>query len=151
MLDSLKKGLPVLRGVAKVDRLLHLSYFSFEYDISQAFKYASDALAEAQKIGYRPGEKHALSLQGEYFYNINEFEEARSYLKRSQSIKTPDSDGFAGYNYLIWANTYRLESKVDSAWHYYNLALPRMEMAGNPYHLHYAYIQHSNMLLNEYR
>ena len=88
MLDSLKKTLNLQQGEARLNTLLQLAYFSYEYDIEKAHQYAIDAYQEARKNHNALAELHALSLQGEYYYNINDFKTARTYFRKAAALST---------------------------------------------------------------
>lgn len=151
MLDSLKKGLDRQQGEQRLNTLLQLAYFSYEYDIEKAHQYAKAAYQEARKNQNALAELHALSLQGEYYYNINDFKTARTYFRRAESVRSSKETAYTGYNYILWANTYKLESLDDSAWMYYQKGLPLLESGENPFFLHYAYINYAGMLMSRYR
>jgi hypothetical protein len=69
-IDSMKQLLPRQAAAERLNTLLSLSYQFFDFSVEDAHNYALEALAEARKIKNRPGEKHALTLIGEYYYNI---------------------------------------------------------------------------------
>ena len=148
MLDSLKKVLNGQLGEPRLNTLLQLAYFSYEYDIEKAHLYAKEAYQEARKNHNALAELHALSLQGEYYYNINDFKTARTYFRRAEAVSSSKETAYTGYNYILWANTYKLESLDDSAWMYYHKGLPLLESGENPFFLHYAYINYAGMLID---
>jgi PAS domain S-box-containing protein len=150
-LDSLKQVLKRQTGAVKTQNLLQLAYLSYEYDINQALAFATEAYVLAQKTGDRPAEKYALTLQGEYYYNINDFKTARSFFQRSGSIKAGKQSAIEGYNQLLWANTFKVVSQDDSAALHFKQAIPLLEAAGNPDFLSYGYVSMIHWHCDQYQ
>lgn len=130
--------------------LLTLAFHSYEYDKNKAYQFATDALSLARSAGNLAAEKHALSLQGEYFYNIHDFTKARSLFRQSQAISTPNARAEAGYNDVLWGNSYKMTSQTDSARLFLNRAIRELERCDRPDFRHYAYISMSTLLLDRY-
>lgn len=151
MLDSIKQKMYLQTGAEKINTLLSLSYFMYEYSINDAHQMALEAFDAAHKSGNPLQEKFALSLIGEYFYNISDFKTARNFFRQSDQINVKGAFDQAGYNYVLWANTYRLESQYDSAIFYYSLGIPLLEKGGNSDFIHYAYISNAGLLMDRYQ
>jgi len=81
-IDSMKQRLLHQSGVKRLNTLLNLSYQLFDYNIEAAHQYAQEAYTEAQNNKNKPGEKHALTLIGEYYYNLTDLSKARYFLKK---------------------------------------------------------------------
>lgn len=150
-LDSLKNALNLQQGTEKLNTLLAISYYSYEYDIKAAHQYAMIALDMARKLKQAKQEKFATSLIGEYHYNINEFQRARSYFLQADRIKASGAEVYIGYNYVLWGSTYRLESQIDSARFYFAKALPLLEKGEDYNLLHYGYVSYAGFLMDQYQ
>ncbi|MFN0200856.1 MAG: ATP-binding protein, partial [Bacteroidia bacterium] len=116
----------------------------------QAHKYATEALMLARNYRNLGAEKHALTLIGEYYYNINDVTTARKYFRQSQNIQAKDTENFEGYNYVLWGNTFRISMKTDSAIFYLEKAIPLLEIGKNPHFLRYAYLSAASLLMDNY-
>lgn len=150
-LDSLRKIIKLQLGEERLNTLLSISYYAYEYNISEAHQLALDALDDAWRLKKSRQEKHALSLIGEYHYNINEFKTARKYLRQSDAVQAENAAAEMGYNAVLWGSTYRLESNYDSAGIFFAKAIPLLEKGGNYNFLHYGYISYAGLLMDQYR
>ena len=137
-LDSLKQLLQFQKDVDRINTLLDLSFREYEFDIEAAHQYALEAYGLAKKSKNKSGEKHALSLIGEYYYNLEDHKTARKYFKQSAGIKTGE-DTRTGYNYTLFANIYWEEADMDSARVYFNRALPLIKIEENYEIWNYSY------------
>jgi CheY-like chemotaxis protein/nitrogen-specific signal transduction histidine kinase/tetratricopeptide (TPR) repeat protein len=149
-LDSMKQILTVQAGVDRLNTLLNLSYQYYEYDIQVAHNYALEALPLARKLKDRAGEKHALSLIGEYFYNVNDLNTARDWFRQSAVIVIKNSEStYAGYNEILWANTFFQEAQNDSARIHYERGLFLLKNSDNYDIKHYANIDYATFLIEQ--
>lgn len=149
-LDSLKSLLPIQDGEARLYTLLELSYESFNFNIDEAHQYARKALQEARVLGNKPGEKHALSLIGEYYYNITDYVLARNFLRQADRISLKDGGKlYSGYNDILWANIYLEESNFDSAGFYFKRSLSLIEHEKNYKIWYYCYYCYSSFLYDQ--
>lgn len=149
-LDSLKLILTVQAGVDRLNTLLYLSYQYYEYDIQAAHNYALEALPLARKLKDRAGEKHALSLIGEYYYNVNDLNTARDWFRQSAAIVIKNGETtYAGYNEILWANTFFQEAQNDSAHIHYERGLFLLKNSDNYDIKHYANIDYAIFLIGQ--
>ncbi|MEI7587323.1 tetratricopeptide repeat protein [Runella sp.] len=149
-LDSMKQILTVQAGSDRLYTLLNLSYQYYEYDIQAAYNYATEALSLAQKLKNRAGEVHALSLIGEYYYNVNDLNTARDWFRQSAAIEVKNGGTtYAGYNEILWANTFFQEAQNDSARIHYEKGLFLLKNTDNYDIRHYANIDYATFLVEQ--
>jgi signal transduction histidine kinase len=149
-IDSMKQLLPSQTAAERLNTLLSISYQLFDFSVKDAHHYALEALAEARKIKNRPGEKHALTLIGEYYYNNSDSQKAREFLKQADQISLKEGGNlYTAYNYVIKANIFLEESKSDSARVCFQTAFKLLE---NEHHYkikYYSYFCYSSYLFDQ--
>ncbi len=151
-LDSMKQLLNHQKGADRLNTLLNLSYSSFDFSIQDAHRYALDALEESREIKNRPGEKHALSLVGEYYYNISDTKTARSFFKQSDRISVKEGgELYTGYNYILMANLFLEEPHYDSAQVYFQKAFALLENTQHYKIKYYGSLCYAIFLSNRYK
>lgn len=124
----MKQLLPQQTGATRLYTLLGISYQMFDFNIDEAHRYAQDALSEARKLKNKPGEKHALTLIGEYHYNLSDAQQARDFLEQSDRISLQDGGKlYTAYNYVIKANIELEEANIDMARYYFEQAIQLLE------------------------
>ena len=76
-----------------------------------AIKDLHEALMDfktSKKIKNKPGEKHALTLVGEYHYNLGDNKKAREFLQQADQIGLKEGGKlYTAYNYIIGQNYIR--------------------------------------------
>ncbi len=143
----MKQLLPRQVGVTRLNTLLGLSYLLFDFSIDDAHRYALHALKEAKRIENRPGEKHALSLIGEYHYNLGDNKKAREFLQQADQISLKEGGKlYTAYNYIIGANIYLEESRLDFAKIYFEKALKLLEHERHYRIRYYGYFCYATLL-----
>ena len=151
-IDSMKQVLPRQTGADRLNTLLNLSYQLFDFDVEEAHQYAQQALAEAQKLKNKPVEKHALTLIGEYYYNISNPQKARDFLKQSDRISLKEGGGlYTAYNYVISANIYLEQAKNDSARIYFEKANKLLENETHYKIKYYSNFCYATYLFDQYQ
>lgn len=149
-IDSMKQLLPRQVGVTRLNTLLGLSYQLYGYNIDAAHRYALEALKEAQKNKNKPGEKHALTLIGEYYYNLSDTKKAREFLRQADQISLKEGGKlYTAYNYVISANIFLGEPNIDSAKVYFQKALKLLEHENNYEIKYYSYFCYASLLFDE--
>ena len=149
-IDSMKQLLPRQIGVTRLNTLLGLAYQLYGYNIDAAHRYALEALKEAQKNKNKPGEKHALTLIGEYYYNLSDTKKAREFLRQADQISLKDGGKlYTAYNYVIAANIFLGEPNIDSAKVYFQKALKLLEHENNYEIKYYSYFCYASLLFDE--
>lgn len=149
-IDSMKQLLPHQAGAERLNTLLSVAYQLFDFSIDDAHQYALNALTEARKINNRPGEKHALSLIGEYYYNISDSKKARDFLKQADQISLKEGGKlYTAYNYIIEANIYLEESNRDSAQIYFQKAFKLLEKEDHYKIKYYSYFCYTSYLFDQ--
>ncbi|MEQ1666068.1 MAG: hypothetical protein ABL927_11910, partial [Bdellovibrionales bacterium] len=149
-IDSLKQLLPRQTGADRLNTLLSLAYQFYDFNIDDAHQYALDALTEARKIKNKPGEKHALTLIGEYYYNISDSHQARDLLKQADQISLKEGGNlYTAYNYIIGANIYLEESNRDTAQIYFQKAFKLLEKENHYKIKYYSYFCYSGYLFDQ--
>jgi len=151
-IDSMKQLLPRQTAAERLNTLLSLSYQFFDFSVEDAHHYALEALTEARKIKNRPGEKHALTLIGEYYYNISDSPKAREFLRKADQISLKEGGNlYTAYNYVIRANIYLEESKSDSARVCFQTAFKLLEKESHYKIKYYSYYCYSSYLFDQYQ
>lgn len=151
-IDSMKQILPRQTGVDRLNTLLNLSYQLFDFDVHDAHHCALEALAEAKKINHKPGEKHALTLIGEYYYNISDSPTAREFLKKSDRISQKDGGAlYTAYNYVIGANIHLEQARYDSAQIYFEKANKLLENETHYKIKYYSNFCYATYLFDQYQ
>lgn len=149
-IDSMKQLLPRQFGVTRLNTLLDLAYQLYAYSIDDAHRYALEALKEAKKNKHKPGEKHALTLIGEYYYNLSDTKKAREFLRQADQISLKDGGKlYTAYNYVIAANIYLGEPNIDSAKVYFQKALKLLEYENNYEIKYYSYFCYASLLFDQ--
>ena len=149
-IDSMKQLLPHQIGVKRLNTLLSLAYQLFDFSIEDAHRYAQAALKEAKQIKHKPGEKHALTLIAEYYYNLSDTPKAREFLRRADRISLKEGGKlYTAYNYVIAANLYLEESNNDSAKVYFQKALKLLEHENHYKIKYYSYFSYSSFLFEQ--
>jgi signal transduction histidine kinase len=151
-IDSMKRLLPRQAAVERLNTLLSLSYQSFDFSVEDAHNYALEALALARKIKNRPGEKHALTLIGEYYYNTSDSPKACEFLRQADQISLKEGGNlYTAYNYVIRANIYLEESKSDSAQICFQTAFKLLEKESHYKIKYYSYFCYSSYLFDQFQ
>lgn len=149
-IDSMKQRLPHQSGVKRLNTLLNLSYQLFDYNIEAAHQYAQEAYQEAQNNKNKPGEKHALTLIGEYYYNLSDLPKARHFLKKADQISLQEGGKlYTAYQYVITANIYLEEPNRDSAGIYFQKALKLLERETHYKIKYYSFFSYASFLFEE--
>ena len=149
-IDSMKLLLPGQIGAERLNTLLSLAYQLFDFNVEDAHRYALDALTEARKIKNKPGEKHALTLIGEYYYNISDSPKAREFLRQADQISLKEGGNlYTAYNYIIEANIYLEESNFDSAQFRFQHAFKLLENENHYKIKYYSYFCYSSYLFDQ--
>jgi hypothetical protein len=149
-IDSMRQLLPRQNAAERLNTLLNLSYQLFDFSVEDAHKYALDALSEARKIKKRPGEKHALTLIGEYYYNISDSPKALEFLQQAEKISLKEGGNlYTAYNYVIKANIFLEDSKSDSARVYFQTAFKLLENENHYRIKYYSYYSYSSYLFDQ--
>jgi CheY-like chemotaxis protein/nitrogen-specific signal transduction histidine kinase/tetratricopeptide (TPR) repeat protein len=149
-IDSMKQVLPRQTGINRLNTLLRLAYQLFDYNIDEAHRYALVALKEAKKIKNKPGEKHALTLIGEYYYNLSDSKKAREFLKQSDQISLKEGGKlYTAYNYVIEANICLEESNKDAAKIYFQKALDLLKNENHYKIKYYSYYCYATYLYDQ--
>jgi len=142
LMDLLKKDLPEEK---RIDALTELSYTWYDTNDSIAFHYATLALNESRKAGYRLGERYAHTLLGLGYYNRSEYQKAFVSLRQSAAIRVNDRTELAGYNIMLMGSINRDLGYYDSAEHYFELAIKTIGEDGDGYFLGAAYNNLANL------
>ena len=149
-IDSMRQLLPSQAAAERLNTLLSLSYQFFEFSAEDAHHYALKALAEARKIKNRPGEKHALTLIGEYHYKIRNSPKAREFLRQADQISLKEGGNlYTAYNYVIRANIYLEGSQSDSARVCFQTAFNLLEKESHSKIKYYSYFCYSSYLFDQ--
>lgn len=106
-----------------VDVLCELAYNLYDGNDSLAFVYAQQALAEADKLGYREGLQYANIVVGIRYYLQGEYPIALSFLTKSLGIRTGKPSRYALYSRNLIGNIYQRTGRYDSASLFYNQVL----------------------------
>ena len=126
-IDSLKEALEETNdNQNRVDILNELSSAIYDTDVTEGFKYASDAYDDATAIKYDRGRRKALDLMSFRYITSGDFQEALKYLRQATTLNTTEDD-LVGYGYVMTANVYRSLAKYDSARYFYNRAITLLE------------------------
>lgn len=149
-IDSMKQILPRQIGVKRLNTLLSLGYQLFDFSIEDAHRYAQGALKEARQLKNRPGEKHALTLIAEYYYNLSDTPKAREFLRQANRISLKEGGKlYTAYYYVIAANLYLEESNGDSAKVCFQQALKLLKNETHYKIKYYSYFSYSSFLFEE--
>lgn len=149
-IDSMKQLLPRQNEVERLNTLLSLAYQLYDFSIEDAHRYALEALKEARKIKNRPGEKHALTLIGEYYYNLSDTKKAREYLSLADQIGLKEGGKlYTAYNYVIAANIYLDESNNEVAKVYFEKALNLLKNENHYKIKYYCYFCYASLLYDQ--
>ncbi|MBK9489394.1 MAG: hypothetical protein IPO07_11850 [Haliscomenobacter sp.] len=146
----MKQLLPSQAATKRLNTLLSLSFQFFEFSAENAHLYALKALAEARKIKNRPGEKHALTLIGEYHHKIRNSPKAHEFLRKADKISLKEGGNlYTAYNYVIRANIYLEESQSDSARVCFQTAFKLLEKESHYKIKYYSYYSYSSYLFDQ--
>jgi len=109
----------------KVELLNALSFSYFATNIELGNATTQQALDVARKINDATGESWALAYRGLYFQLSGEVTEAIQYYNRAYAAGKKITDiNLQTYAYTQLANTYVDKGSFDSAYHFFQLALP---------------------------
>ncbi|MDX2072546.1 MAG: tetratricopeptide repeat protein [Haliscomenobacter sp.] len=146
----MKQLLPRQIGEKRLNTLLRLAYQLFDFSIEDAHRYALDALKEARQLKNKPGEKHALTLIAEYYYNLSDTPKAREFLRQADRISLKEGGKlYTAYSYVITANLYLEEPNTDSAKVYFQKALKLLEHEDHYKIKYYSYFSYSSFLFEQ--
>jgi len=149
-IDSITQLLPGQIAEKRLNTLLSLAYELFDFSVEDAHRCALEALKLAKKIKNKPGEKHALTLIAEYYYNLSDTPKAREFIRQADRISLKEGGKlYTAYNYVIAANLYLEESNKDSAKVRFQKALKLLEHEDHYKIKYYSYFSYSSFLFEQ--
>ncbi len=97
-IDSLKKILPTLEGIKKINTLNKLANHYLNNDSKKSISYATQALNLSQKLKYKNGTYKSYNTLGNNYLNVSDYEEslknyqlALEYITKNNTSKNPYS------------------------------------------------------------
>ena len=132
-IDNLKKQLPALTGIARIDSMLSLAVKygdivgigGFVHRHDSAYRYLSLANEEAKKIGYKKGMGKALVHIANYevifaFKNKTNFSVAEKYLQQGIKVSEEINDNeMLGFAYVVLSKIKNNIENYKKAYDYY--------------------------------
>lgn len=131
--DSLLALLPGLKDTSLVNQLNAIAVlFTKKGDDESTLKYASQALKEAEKAGFKRGIGTAYRNLGVYHKNINDYKTAITYYKKAIAVNESDNDlrsASAGHHNIanIYVNLGEYQKAIES----YLIALKMKDKVGD--------------------
>lgn len=140
-LDSLMKIVPELKGQQKVNAYNGIAHYYTAHDYKRSIEYINKARDLAKKIDYKRGfllskviESIAESSAGNKATAINLLTEV------DLESKLARENGIRGYALTCLGQGFLIEGKADSAFYYFNQALPLLDGTQEPYYLSFLYL-----------
>lgn len=130
----------------KIDILYQLGYEFWDYDFEIALAYSNDCLALAKQLDDSRGLAKAYTNLGLYAYFKGDYEEAmKKYRLALKALSGRQYSDFPAYTLTRIGNIYRVQSKFDSAYYYYNLS--KQSIIGTPNNIAYSSIFYNTGLV----
>jgi signal transduction histidine kinase len=107
----------------RVDIYNSLAYSLYDFDDTLAFSYSNIALMEAQKIGYRKGEKEAFVMMGLGHFGRGDFFNALEFYKKAIDSKAAGTEKTTAYVFQMVGKLNFELANYDSALFYYTKAM----------------------------
>jgi signal transduction histidine kinase/tetratricopeptide (TPR) repeat protein len=149
--DSLKKVLnQSTTPIQRIDVLSALAKAHYNFDPDQGHSYAVEAHQLASAENYSPGIRHALTLEGNYFYEVGDFKKALYFFKSSQALEE-DEDTVQAYNLIMTGNTYQVLAIYDSAELHYRKAIEVLSRVTNDTYLALAHMNLGRLLTLQWK
>lgn len=138
-LDSLKQLLYETNdNEQRVHLLIEISSHIYDTDVTEGFKYASEAYEHAKAMKFEAGQKRSLILMGFRFTVSGEFQKALDHYRRAAAVDDKQDDLLAYSNIMI-GNVYRTLARFDSAHYYYAKGIGILDKYPSPIFRAFAY------------
>lgn len=132
-LDSLRKRVEVLKGTDQIDALNALSFRQILINLKQADESLEQAFELSRKSNYGKGIAEATVYKGVSEVLKGNVKNGKALLiQGQQAAQQLEEFGLQGYALVQLGNSYRTQSKLDSAFFWYNKSYQVLKDSLNP-------------------